>query len=358
MADLLLQFSQLGRVLREGDEIFRLAEDVENRHGVDAHEALDIVRPDDALLWRHHAPLAAQCLLVARGEAVGLFLGEYLVMRLAEEIDRREAEHGRSAIVHEDVFEGLCVLDDDEARHVLDHQIAECSFLAQLGGALGHLFLEPGGIFLQLRLGLGELGAVVLQLAIGADGVLEGRDQQIEDLLLLGIDGEALTEEADLDAERGAARRPHLAAGEQRGQPRAQQLGRTGLGEEIVGPAFEPADDVHRLVERGQEHDRHMGAGLVPLQTAAQVVAGHAGHDDVGDDRVEPAARTGGERLLGIDRLGDPMALFFQRRRQHLGLGGAVLDDQDVGHRSALTRSARHAVPSRHGTRAGRHSAA
>ena len=138
-------------------------------------------------------------------------------------------------------------------HHDSDVRVLEQERVLLFGDA--HAAFESARVLLELDLRRGQLGAVPLQLAVRLNRVLEGRDEQIEDLLFFGGDREAPAEEHDLDPEdgRGGAQ---AAVVQDRLDARQQLLGLVGLGEEIVGPALEPADDVHRLVERREQHHR------------------------------------------------------------------------------------------------------
>src|SRR6185437_672335 len=182
-----------------------------------------------------------------------------------------------------------------------------------------------------LELGGGEFGAVLLQIAIGAHDVLESGHQQIENLFLVGIDDETATEEHHLDAHAQLAAGAQTAAFEHGVQALQQLFGPVGLGDEIVRAAFKPADDIHGIAEGGEQHHRQVAAIDAGLDALAEIVTGHARHHDVGDHHVDGGIDPG-ERAFGV--VGDQhiVAAFFQDATQAFGLGGAVLNDQNLRH--------------------------
>ena len=105
-----------------------------------------------------------------------------------------------------------------------------------------------------------------------------------------------------------------------------------GLGDEIVGAALDAADDGDGIAERGQQDDGDMAFGRVVLDLAAEFVAGHARHQDVGEDEVERGGVEKLEAVLAI-RGHFNLKIRFQKEPQLLRLSLAVLDDQDAAHR-------------------------
>lgn len=101
-------------------------------------------------------------------------------------------------------------------------------------------------MLLQLELGGGQLGLALPQIAVRADDVLERGDEEAEDLLV-GADGELAIQEEDLDAELELALGLQTPALHDAAHAGDEDVGIAGLREEVVGPALEPLDDVHRI---------------------------------------------------------------------------------------------------------------
>ena len=179
---------------------------------------------------------------------------------------------------------------------------------------------------------LGELFLVFLKFAVGSDRVLEGRDEEIEDLLALGVDVEFLAEERQLHAERQALRAADTQILRDAADAIDQVVGLVRLAQETVGAAFEAVDHLHRIVEARDQNDRHGARALLGLDAAAELVARHAGHHDVGDHDLELARAEELERPLGIGRHRRLETCAFQRGRQPRSLGRAVFSNENLRH--------------------------
>jgi hypothetical protein len=184
---------------------------------------------------------------------------------------------------------------------------------------------------------LREVPLPVTQLLVGRDQVLERGDEQVQQLLPLGRDREAASEEEQLQTHARAGLQPHLAGVEDAAQPRDELVHVVGLAEEVVGAGGQSVDDVERVRQRGQQDDRKVGIGVLDLP--AQLVAVHAGHDDVRQHQVH---RTVGKPLQGpppVLGLNDVKPCAVQAGTQALGLRAAVLDHEHCRHRPPLLGS-------------------
>ncbi len=193
------------------------------------------------------------------------------------------------------------------------------------------LLSKPLCVVLDLDFGGGKFGTVLVQIAIGAHDVFESGHQKVDDLFLVGIDRKAAAEEHDLHAHAQFAASTQPAALEH-GVHAFQKLVRlVGLGDEIVGAAFQPADDVHWVTERRQQHDRQTATIDAGLDALAKFVSRHSRHHDVGNHHIERRIdlRQRTFRVVGDDGV---VSALFEHAAQPLGLRGAVLDDENPGH--------------------------
>ena len=74
-----------------------------------------------------------------------------------------------------------------------------------------------------------------------------------------------------------------------------------GLGQEVVGAAFEPLDLVGRLIERGDHDDGNVMGLDIGLDAAADFEAVHAGHHHVEQDDIDAFTRENVERLAAAE---------------------------------------------------------
>ncbi len=112
-------------------------------------------------------------------------------------------------------------------------------------------------------------------------------------------------------------------------------VGVVGLEDEVVGPALQPADDIVRIGQRGDEHHRHVAQAGIGLDAAAQLVAVHLRHDHVADDERRFGSLRCFESEPSVRGDRDLVALPLQDVLQPLRLGRAVLGDQYVQRRTA-----------------------
>ena len=94
-------------------------------------------------------------------------------------------------------------------NELLLHILARCHFRAEavvggakLAGALAHPSFELLRMVRQFRVRGNEIGSRQFELAVGADGFLENRDEEIEDLRTVRRDGEAMAQEHNVEAGR------------------------------------------------------------------------------------------------------------------------------------------------------------
>jgi hypothetical protein len=104
------------------------------------------------------------------------------------------------------------------------------------------------------------------------------------------------------------------------------------LGEEVVGARLEALDALGRLGRGDEDHGKKRGLRIRP-QPAAELVAVHARHHDVGDYEVGRAGAHRLERLFAVERDLDLVAEIAQQSRHQLGVGALVVHHEDaLGH--------------------------
>ena len=201
-----------------------------------------------------------------------------------------------------------------------------------------HAGIFPQDLFVEHR----QLGIGLLKMLTGNREILVGRDQflifgnrifkrrheEIEHLLPAGLHAKLLPRNRHLER-RLLARVTHRRL-QQRVHAPEQVFRLVWLGDVVVGPGVEAADDVNWIRERGEEDEGHVPQGGVGFHRLAEFVAGHHRHLDVGDDDV-------GHPLLGeLERLGavltpaDRMAGLGEPLLEDLRLDAAVFRDQHV----------------------------
>jgi len=123
----------------------------------------------------------------------------------------------------------------------------------------------------------------------------------------------------------------------QRTYPRNQHDVGHRLGQEIVGPGFQPTHAIGRAVQRGDNHDRNEMRLRIRLQPAANLKTVDIGHHHVEQNEVAFGSRADVKRLGATGRGQDIEILGRQPRFQKLDVGGHVIDDQNTrGHRKSL----------------------
>ncbi len=176
---------------------------------------------------------------------------------------------------------------------------------------------------------LGERALALLERTVGPRQLLEAGQQQREDLLGRGRDGEFLAEEADVDALRVVSRALQCAVLEHLTDTGQQVLGLVRLGDVVVGAALEAAHDVAWIVEAGEQDDERSGGAELVLDTRTQIVTADAGHDHVGEDEVGWRGAQLCERILAARRGADAEAGVLEERAGRLELRRAVVDDEN-----------------------------
>ncbi len=106
---------------------------------------------------------------------------------------------------------------------------------------------------------------------------------------------------------------------------RRQLLGDDRLGDVVVGPGFEPGDQIMGIGLGGDDDDR--GDALGP-QCPAHVETGEIGQAQVEEHEVELALVEQGETCGTVGGLGDVVALVLQGHRQGEADVIVILDEQ------------------------------
>ena len=129
------------------------------------------------------------------------------------------------------------------------------------------------------------------------------------------------------------------------------------LGDEIVEAGLAAALDRRRRGDRRERDDRHMRAARVGADRLGKLEAVHAGHFDVGDDRVELSALLDQcERLVARGDRGDVVAGGLEHRHQHVAEEGRVVDEQErAGQRLGASSPCGGTSPRRRAAGSGRH---
>src|SRR6185369_7202844 len=168
------------------------------------------------------------------------------------------------------------------------------------------------------------------QLVILQDGGLVGGEQQIEYLATVGGDQVFLTAERDLQSGKVLVLLVMLPVRQYIHYAGEEVFLAVGFGKEVVSAAFQSADNILRVVQRGQEDHRHV-AGIVPsLDVASELVAVHLRHDDIADNqsRFLLLDLCKGRAPVAGDR--NAVMVLFQNITQLLCLREAILYNQNV----------------------------
>ena len=163
------------------------------------------------------------------------------------------------------------------------------------------------------------------------DCLLISGNQQVQDLLPFRSDEIVLPGQPDLHPN------PHLLVVvqfhvHQQVIYAGQQIGFVvWLADEIVRPAFQAANDILHIRERGHQNDGDTLQLFVRLDRLAQFIAGHFGHHDIADHQIRLFFARLLQRLLAIDCCNHPIAFLFQQEIELFRLGTAVFGDKDAG---------------------------
>ena len=111
----------------------------------------------------------------------------------------------------------------------------------------------------------------------------------------------------------------------------AQFVGVHRLGQEIVGPAVEPARHLSLLALGGQQDEIAVPVAANLPEGLAEFQTGHARHHPVAEHHVGQLRSGKLHRLLARGRLDHVIAPAMQRGRQDLALQLAVIDHQHPG---------------------------
>ncbi len=122
---------------------------------------------------------------------------------------------------------------------------------------------------------------------------------------------------------------PSLDLVEEAPHPGHELLGRERLHQVVVSADLEGVDDVGHAVTLGEDDHRDVARARIVLEVAAELEAVHHRHLDVGEDEIDVAVRHPGEGLRAVADDDDTIAVRLQGEPDHLGLGSAVLGDED-----------------------------
>ena len=110
------------------------------------------------------------------------------------------------------------------------------------------------------------------------------------------------------------------------------------LGNVIVGSGIQTTHPVAIFAAGGQHDDRHVAGALIAADTPAHLDPGKRGQHPVEQDQVRRFLDHQQDRLLAVDRFGDPISLAFEVVAQHGHQRRLVFDDQNmrfgIGHGS------------------------
>ena len=121
---------------------------------------------------------------------------------------------------------------------------------------------------------------------------------------------------------------------------RPQKKGRiVGFGEEVIGAALQPAQNVERIAEDGNEDNGYRLKPRIGLDAAADLVAVDAGKKNVGQDQIEGLGRKAIEAGLAVRRGYHRQIVGVENEPQFGSLGGAVFDGEDAEHGRLLVLS-------------------
>ena len=119
------------------------------------------------------------------------------------------------------------------------------------------------------------------------------------------------------------------------------------LGQVVVGAELEADDLVDLVVARGQDEDRHLGAGRA--QAAEDLEAVDPGQPDVEDDEVGRLVRGDVQALLARAGDGDLVPLLLEGVLDPASDGVLVFDDEDGGCHAGMLHRRRREIAARHG---------
>ena len=138
---------------------------------------------------------------------------------------------------------------------------------------------------------------------------------------------DVVVHKADLDAFRAVAGH---GAPEHRVDTRQQLAGREGLGDVIVGAAFQPGDLVGFLGARRQQDHRQLAGFAVSLQGAREFQAAGVRKHPVDQQHVGAPVGDFGAGGPGVGGLAHFEARAAQAEGDHLADRAFILDDQDL----------------------------
>jgi hypothetical protein len=139
----------------------------------------------------------------------------------------------------------------------------------------------------------------------------------------------------DADIARGHGAHPQLLGNHleprQRTHAGDQRQFRDRLGQKVVGPGFEPAHPVGRLIERGNHDHRNMMGDGVGLQPPADFEPVHVGHHHVEQDEIAFGALAHVQRIPAVHRREHVEIFGGKPRFQKLDVGGDIVNHENAG---------------------------
>ena len=107
-------------------------------------------------------------------------------------------------------------------------------------------------------------------------------------------------------------------------------VGLIGLGDIVVGPGIESADDVDRIGEGGEQDEGHRPQRRIGLHRLAEVVASGHRHLDIRDDDVRSPLPGHLQSRLAVLRPADGMAGIGEPLLQNPRLHPTVFSNQNI----------------------------
>src|SRR5690606_7736984 len=158
---------------------------------------------------------------------------------------------------------------------------------------------------------------------------------EIEDLFLLSSDVEGPAEEGQFDSQADLPLPAEDAIVNEAVQPAGDEARLDRLGQKAVRSTLHPADDFGRFLARCQQNEGNLPQLRVSLQGFAKLVAGHAGHVDVGNDAVESILLCAFQYIQSLlTAVGDDHTEAFvgQHHAKGFCLSGTVFDEKNSLH--------------------------
>ena len=232
-----------------------------------------------------------------------------------------------------------------------DQPVADAAHGQQVDGLVGvdlDLLAQPPHRHPDVaRVGVLGVGPAAGEQRLGRDGLAEVRGQRVEEPRLGRRERHRLAADdrlAPVELERevraevqALARHPVAEPAQHPRDPRPQLRVVVGLGDVVLGDLVEEVGLGVRRVDRRQDDDRQVGAGL-DLARERQPV--HARHQHVDDQEVRPGLRQAAQRLVAVARGRDLVAVDPELVGEDDEQVGVVVNDQDPRRRDAVRSGA------------------